>query len=537
VAAIVAGSTQSQKGSGKAPEALPLRGKCMPIISPATFGQGGSFADGALSIIDTVFECLGCAGASRAAVSSSRNIYMRRVAVAGFDIAAKTIEPNRSSTGHYDPSADNYLVRNSLSTKGDAKRIYVQELSFGCPFAWKNYLHRNSINSTQWVDGKQVHDADVTEAVPLPADVALDADAACESHGWGDNFLFPSHLSRGAISAKAFGAVGDGVHDDTVALQQAVDSASKAGHVLFLPRGAYRTSHPVRIPQGVQFVGVARHLTSVVASDGGPSPVDVHAYPPHAAAVGLKEVEPEELTGETVNGSCTCIPSLDFRNPSIGLIHNLPSQLACCAKCAAMKGCMVGVFRERDGDCWLKGVETSTAHTNGVISCFPAGQPIPPTPAPHPTPPTPAPHPTPPPTPTPPTPHPPPPTPAPPTPPTPIPEPDYDSTPPILAFTTDSTNRSTRARPNTPETVLFGMYLAVPEYNVHANTSMISWRAGTTGGAMGGGFNVMRQVLSRRPVLLYCWWCRYQYINAITIDANTCCCSGSCFLVHCRSSG
>ena len=134
--------------------------------------------------------------------------------------------------------------------------------------------HAYNVNSTQWVDGEQLHVEPSSGKVllrtaELPAGAPLHADAACDAHGWGDNFLFPSHASPDALSAMAFGARGDGVHDDTVALQRAVDAAAQAGRVLFLPRGVYRTSRPVRVPRGVRLAGLARHLTGLVASDGG----------------------------------------------------------------------------------------------------------------------------------------------------------------------------------------------------------------------------------------------------------------------------
>ena len=80
---------------------------CVPVLGPATFGQGGGNG-GALAIIDAIFECLGngCAAAAgslaRPAVFSSRHVYMRRVAVVGFGIVAQTIVPNHT---HWNPDS------------------------------------------------------------------------------------------------------------------------------------------------------------------------------------------------------------------------------------------------------------------------------------------------------------------------------------------------------------------------------------------------------------------------------------------------
>jgi len=50
------------------------------------------------------------------------------------------------------------------------------------------------------------------------------------------------------VNVHAFGAVGDGVHDDTVAIQAAINAASAGlGGVVYLPPGGYRTSAPLTL--------------------------------------------------------------------------------------------------------------------------------------------------------------------------------------------------------------------------------------------------------------------------------------------------
>ncbi|QJD54752.1 putative lyase superfamily protein [Pseudomonas phage MR4] len=49
------------------------------------------------------------------------------------------------------------------------------------------------------------------------------------------------------ISVKDFGAVGDGVHDDTAAIQAAINSLYPAGGILYLPRGAYSISSELTV--------------------------------------------------------------------------------------------------------------------------------------------------------------------------------------------------------------------------------------------------------------------------------------------------
>ena len=160
-------------------------------------------------------------------------------------------------------------MRRSLATTAGNSRLFVNELSFTVPNGYSNYLKQNTINATQWLDGNVATGEELTRSVPLPTNANLSADALCARHGWGDNAAFPSHASPLAVSAKSFGAIGDGVHDDTVALQSAVDSAARLSHVVFWPWGAHRTSRTVVVPSGVRLSGLARHLTGTVAFDGG----------------------------------------------------------------------------------------------------------------------------------------------------------------------------------------------------------------------------------------------------------------------------
>ena len=156
-------------------------------------------------------------------------------------------------------------VSESLPGKTSASGgTYVEELSFAVAFL--------SINATQWIDGHpaSTYPAAVVNARALtPADT--NADAILSAHSWGDNAAFPGHAKAGALNAKhaKYGAVGDGVHDDTAALQAVVKAAaiSPGDSFVFLPRGVYKTSATILVPRGVRVVGLARHLTTIVSSD------------------------------------------------------------------------------------------------------------------------------------------------------------------------------------------------------------------------------------------------------------------------------
>jgi hypothetical protein len=68
---------------------------------------------------------------------------------------------------------------------------------------------------------------------------------------------------RESVSVKDFGAVGDGVTDDTVAIQAAIDSSS-VGMQVFLPAGTYKITDTIYLRRtGVHIVGAGLNATYV----------------------------------------------------------------------------------------------------------------------------------------------------------------------------------------------------------------------------------------------------------------------------------
>ena len=70
----------------------------------------------------------------------------------------------------------------------------------------------------------------------------------------GDLFAMKNGTSCD-ISVLDFGAIGDGVSDDTSALQGAINAASVLGKVVCFPAGLYATSHTLLVPAGVSLRG------------------------------------------------------------------------------------------------------------------------------------------------------------------------------------------------------------------------------------------------------------------------------------------
>ncbi len=67
------------------------------------------------------------------------------------------------------------------------------------------------------------------------------------------------------VSVRLTGAVGNGIKDDTDAIQQALNATSRNGQVLFFDAGTYRVTRTLYIPSGARIVGESY---SVIMSSG-----------------------------------------------------------------------------------------------------------------------------------------------------------------------------------------------------------------------------------------------------------------------------
>ena len=119
-----------------------------------------------------------------------------------------------------------------------------------------------------------------------------------------------------SISARDFGAMGDGVADDTAAIQKALDSLTGGG-VVNLPAGAYRITDSLKVPQGGTLLGEGARWENSATRLIIEKPGFVGVRLGHAASVkGLAILYPNN----TDNANPTEYPpaiQLDGINPSV----------------------------------------------------------------------------------------------------------------------------------------------------------------------------------------------------------------------------
>lgn len=72
---------------------------------------------------------------------------------------------------------------------------------------------------------------------------------------------------RESTSVKDFGAIGNGVADDTAAIQAAITAVQGSNVSLFFPAGTYKVSASLNITAAVSFVGYAAYGTSITWSN------------------------------------------------------------------------------------------------------------------------------------------------------------------------------------------------------------------------------------------------------------------------------
>lgn len=120
---------------------------------------------------------------------------------------------------------------------------------------------------------------------------------------------------RESISVKDFGAVGDGVADDTAAIQAAIDAAG-AGDV-WMPKGNYKITAKLKLPSGCRLRGAGISATTITATIGSAM---ISSTNP---ATRFYYIKVQDMTLDNTNRATAGGIGIDFKNISLGAINQV----------------------------------------------------------------------------------------------------------------------------------------------------------------------------------------------------------------------
>lgn len=204
--------------------------------------QGRMAQLGQISMVDSQIQ-FESPNSNNTAIWTDSSIYLNNVYVQNAGMIVQTIE-------------NNVLAGNATGwrlVKEYADGIQPPPYSVsGYVYQYQAPVYQNGIRSTT--------DLEIlgSDGVQPPANLQ-------SLHLWGTNF--PSFESAGAVNVKQapYNAKGDGVADDTAAIQQAINDSD----IVFLPKGHYRISSTLLLRPNTKIVGVSRTLSNLVPIAGG----------------------------------------------------------------------------------------------------------------------------------------------------------------------------------------------------------------------------------------------------------------------------
>mmetsp|Transcript_16975 Transcript_16975/g.18899 ORF Transcript_16975/g.18899 Transcript_16975/m.18899 type:complete len:535 (+) Transcript_16975:138-1742(+) len=220
-------------------DTMPVDPKC---AVPATNNPQKSppALSGQLSLVDSSIEYLQY-DKSCVSIITARDLYMQNVYIKNCENLVSIPTLKYIAESKY---PDSWTKVNEYA-KGVKPPIYATK---GKKFQYE---------SPTYLNGKRSFDEirDILYKSEPPSDLQ-------EQHLW--NFAtFPSFQSSSVVNVKLppYNAKGDGLTDDTRAIQDALDQTSNG--IVFLPKGYYRISKTLKMAPGQSLIGIARHLTFI----------------------------------------------------------------------------------------------------------------------------------------------------------------------------------------------------------------------------------------------------------------------------------
>jgi hypothetical protein len=212
-------------------------------IEGATSGTPWS---GNMSLIDSVVDLT----TPGTAISTPRNVYISN---SYFHQASTLVDITDKGVQYANESGNS------------SGWVYVKEYSAGVTVQqspdWYNYDDPNNLIPDSASPVPSYVDS-VKKTTPVNTDITNPFNGTVPSdlqsrHHWTTS---PSWQDSDAVNAKtAYGAVGDGVTDDTAAIQDAIDNNDK----VFLPKGKYMISQPLVLGKDTKFFGIGNVQTQI----------------------------------------------------------------------------------------------------------------------------------------------------------------------------------------------------------------------------------------------------------------------------------
>eukprot|EP00943_MAST-04B_sp_MAST-4B-sp1_P008413 g8413.t1 len=249
---------------------VPLHGSCYIPVMNGNYQKTNGIIAGRVSLIDSTiaFAKQTAEDYLNIAITTNRSLFMKNVFVFG---ASKITKFNNKNKNNKD---GNERKKDAISTKWTHVKLFAHgENSSGYPqhLEW-------ILRSPTYINGKRFKTADdIVHQIEYNIST-FPPSSLITKHVWGKASEFPSPIGRNVINVRLspYNAVGDGIEDDTNAIQQAIDDAanmvrvvpgtldSSSCQVVLLPRGIYAIRKSLKIHNGVALIGIAKHLSRIV---------------------------------------------------------------------------------------------------------------------------------------------------------------------------------------------------------------------------------------------------------------------------------
>lgn len=208
--------------------------------------------NGMLCLVDSKIDLSSSTG--EAAVVSNRSVYMNRVYVKNGSPVI-TPDPALPPPSGAILSGSSWILINEY-----AGGVLIDQNPFDANATATGVAYYKSATNS----GAMVKTANATLVNSVNVGAGVDFH---NNHVWPDTpWFLDSEIPASSVisaTATAYNAKGDGMSDDTAAIQGAIDFASLNGKNVFLPKGDYRISKSLHLPGAVKLFGIHKNYTFI----------------------------------------------------------------------------------------------------------------------------------------------------------------------------------------------------------------------------------------------------------------------------------